>query len=231
MHQLKLVALGDCNTLGVSDCKQNSYPERVGRSLGAEVVNLGHTMATTREARHLLTKEIGLQTDILLISLGLTDSWRGLKLAPYVLYYPDNLFRRLARKLVKRIKKTARQTGLNGLIGVAAVTPPKLYLSNLTAMIESVPAHALVLLIDILPKAEEDRNVDIVAYNRLLDTLPEHFGNVRRVRCYDFFYSRRGTLFQDNTHLNDQGCDALADMILDAAKQALGERKTAKMCA
>lgn len=231
MRELNLVALGDCNTLGVNDCRSNSFPERVGRTLGARTRNLGYTMATTREARRLYTQQIADQTDILLISIGLTDSWESLRFTPYVLYYPDNPLRRLGRKTVKAFKKRARSFGLNRIIGVAPVTSPQRYVDNLTAIIKRTPAHAMVLLIDALPKLEDERNVSIERFNRLLDTFPERFGNVRRVRCFSTFHAERTLLFQDRTHLNDRGCETLARMIVDEVQAGWPEVKAIRAAA
>ena len=54
----KVLAIGDCNTLGVAECIGNSYPERFGHVSGMPVRNCGCTMATTREGLKILEKNI-----------------------------------------------------------------------------------------------------------------------------------------------------------------------------
>lgn len=219
MPDIKILALGDCNTLGLNDCEYNSFPEQVATALQGQAINLGHTMATTREGVQLFDEHIKADTTLVMLSFGLTDSWRGFKYAPYVLYYPDTPLRKIGRKLVKKMKKVARNTGLNQRLGTEHVTPPALYLANMQHMIERSPTDARILLLDTLPKREEDRNLDIVQFNALLDPLAERYPNVLRVRFYDYFHHRREQLFQDKTHLNQAGCKQLANFILDALSE------------
>ena len=81
----KFLAIGDCNTLGVNDCYKNSFPERVAHKFEADIVNCGHTMATTREALRIFQDNFDDDVTDVIISFGLTDSWKGFKYAPYVL--------------------------------------------------------------------------------------------------------------------------------------------------
>ena len=126
-----ILALGDCNTLGIKNLKENAYPEMFAKALGKTVYNCGFTMSTTYEMLNFFEdyKEKG--KEIILIQYGLVDSWKTFKYAPYVLYYPDNFMRKIFRKIVKKYKKTAKKTGLNRLLGVSNVVDLDTYEKNL----------------------------------------------------------------------------------------------------
>ena len=62
-------------------------------------------MSTIREGTKYFRRYVSDETSILCIQYGLVDAWRSFRYAPYVLYYPDNPARRVARKLVKKFKK------------------------------------------------------------------------------------------------------------------------------
>lgn len=211
----RFIAIGDCNTLGVNDCYKNSFPELVARDLGADVVNCGHTMATTREALRIFQDNFADDVTDVMISFGLTDSWKGFKYSPYVLYYPDNPLRKISRKIVKKFKKLTKAIGLNNIIGIDHVTSPSEYKSNIIKILDGVKG-CNVLLLDTLPHIDESRNVDIVKYNGLLDDIAQSQEGVIRVRFYDYFHENRGSLFQDAAHLNSEGCRDLANFILKA---------------
>jgi len=123
MPKRTLLALGDCNTLGVGALEHDTFVERFARHVGLEPVNLGYTMSTTREALRMFDERFGDDVAVLLIQYGLVDSWLTFKYSPYVLYYPDNPLRKYLRKAVKSLKKTARRVGLNRLIGERPVVP------------------------------------------------------------------------------------------------------------
>ena len=101
----KILALGDCNTLGIQHLKDNSYPERFANTIGQTINNCGFTMSTTNEMLHFFRDFKKEDTEIILIQYGLVDSWKTFKYAPYILYYPDNRWRKLLRKIVKKYKK------------------------------------------------------------------------------------------------------------------------------
>lgn len=182
---MKILALGDCNTKGIKECENNAYPEILARILNAEVVNLGHTMATTREGIELFRTVQEDNFDIILISFGLTDSWKTFKYAPYVLYYPNNFIRKILRKIVKKYKKIGKKLNFISIFGEESVVPESEYLSNIKQIIKQ-SRQAIVVILDTLPKEEEFRNVSIKEYNKLLDSLVE-YKNVIRVELYDYF--------------------------------------------
>lgn len=212
---MKILALGDCNTRGVEECYNNAYPEMLAKELNAEVKNLGHTMATTREAIELFNEVKDEYFDIVLISFGLTDSWKTFKNAPYVLYYPDNIFRKILRKIVKKYKKVGKRLNFIKIFGEESVVPEDEYVSNLQYIINQLD-KSLVIVLDTLPKEEEYRNVSIKKYNTLLDSLITS-NNVIRIKLYDYFYDHR-EFFLDKTHLNTKGYEYICNKITEKIK-------------
>lgn len=209
---MKILALGDCNTLGVENCYKNAYPEMLAKELNATVKNLGHTMATTREAIELFNEVKDEYFDIVLISFGLTDSWKTFKYAPYVLYYPDNIWRKILRKIVKKFKKIGKKLNFMKFLGEESVVPEKEYVENLQYIVNHL-TKSRVLILDTLPKKEQYRNISIKKYNVLLDSLAGS-KNVTRIKLYDYFDQHR-ELFLDKTHLNSQGYEYIRDKIVE----------------
>jgi lysophospholipase L1-like esterase len=214
---MKILALGDCNTRGVKEYYNNAYPEMLAKELNAEVKNLGHTMATTREAIELFNEVKDEHFDIVLISFGLTDSWKTFKHAPYVLYYPDTMFRKILRKIVKKYKKIGKKLNFTKIFGEESVVPENEYCSNLQYIINHLD-KSLIIILDTLPKEEEYRNVSIKEYNTLLDSLVTS-NNVARIKLYDYFYEHR-EFYLDKTHLNIKGYEYICKKII---KKVLNE--------
>jgi len=209
---MKILALGDCNTRGIEECYYNAYPEILAKKLDAEIKNLGHTMATTREAIELFNEVKKNAYDIVIISFGLTDSWKTFKYAPYVLYYPDTIFRKILRKFAKKFKKIGKKLNFIKLFGEESVVPEKEYVENIKVIINQLQ-DTKVFVLDTLPKKEAYRNIAIKEYNSLLNQLDE-CENVTRVHFYDYFDKHR-ELFLDKTHLNTQGYEYISDRIIE----------------
>ena len=77
--KMKILFLGDCNTLGTPEIKGNAYPEQLKMHLNIEVINCGHTMSTTREGLEYFKEKFNTEIDILCIQYGLVDSWLTFK--------------------------------------------------------------------------------------------------------------------------------------------------------
>lgn len=209
----KILAVGDCVTLGVGECLGNSYPERVGRQLGLPVVNRGYTMSTSREGVSLLRDTLTGEHDPVLLQFGLVDAYFTFRYAPYVPYYPDNLFRKQLRSVVKKYKKSCRRFGLNERLGVKTVVPEAEYRANFQEMIDSCSART-VILPETLPHHETYRNESIKAYNGMLRSLAMDNENCHLIPLFDTFLLHLTDFYQDNTHPNDAGYDYIANEIL-----------------
>lgn len=208
----RICAVGDCNTLGSGHLRGNSYPERIGKSTGARVINLGHTMATSREGKLLLRDYQG-NYDCMMIQFGLADSYLTCRYSPYVLYYPDNIFRKPLRSLIKKIKKGCRRTGFAARLGIRNVVSPKEYETNIREMINNSQAST-ILLIDTLPHHENWRNSHIQKYNGILTRITKEYDQCVKIDLFDIFMKRLDDYYQDVTHCNDAGYTRIAQEIL-----------------
>lgn len=215
----KIVAVGDCNTLGAGPNHKSSYPERVGAALGAAVCNTGFTMSTTREGIHLLSDHIN-DADCVMIQFGLVDSYKTFKYSPYFLYYPDNPARRLLRSVAKKYKKICRKKGLNRSIGEVNVVPVEEYEKNLRQMVKLCGSR-LVLLIDTVPNKELQRNGEIQKYNSVLEKVAADYSNCLRVELYDIFEDNLGKFYMDSTHCNAAGYDVIAAKVIEHLRRSL----------
>jgi lysophospholipase L1-like esterase len=213
---MTVLALGDCNILGDIYFKNNSYPERFAKSINANIKNRGYTMSTTREMQYFVKENIQ-DADIVLIQYGLVDSWKTFKYSPYVLYYPDNFFRKYYRKLVKKYKKICKATGLNKLLGVENVVPNEEYKNNIEALILKYP-NKLFILIDTIPNKDISRNEEIVRYNKILEDISDRHKNVLYLKIYDVFLNNFDTYYLDKTHINDNGYEFIVSRLLELYK-------------
>ena len=103
-----ILALGDCNIQGADRYNGPTYADIVAQKLEKRLINAGITMSTVREGKILFDRHKSKKPDIVFFGYGLVDIWKTFRYAPYVLYYPDNFFRKFARKVVKNYKKVAR---------------------------------------------------------------------------------------------------------------------------
>ncbi len=216
-NKIRYVALGDCVTLGAPLQQGQAYPERVAAAMGWQVTNYGHTMSTTREALQYFKKLDVQQADVLSIQYGIVDSWQTFKGAPFVLYYPDTPWRKLLRKLVKKIKKYGRKLNLHRLFGTANVVPVEEYIANIQYMIQHAQAK-YILLPEIYPHQDLTREPRILAYNQALAQL--HDGKrVFVIKHFDLLKPHLySDYYDDATHLSGRGHQALASHIVAELK-------------
>ena len=209
----KILAVGDCITLGVGECLGNSYPEKVGRPFDAPVTNRGYTMSTSREGLSLLNDSLTDEHDMVFLQFGLADSYFTFKYSPYVLYYPDNFLRKQVRSIVKKYKKSCRKLGMHDRYGVKTVVPQDEYRANFQRMIDNCSPR-LVILPETLPHLETYRNESIKEYNRILRSLADENGNCHLIPLFDGFLPHLSDYYLDNTHPNDAGYEYIANEIL-----------------
>jgi len=213
---LKILALGDCNTLGDTHYEKNSFPERFANKIKADVKNCGYTMTTTREMQHFAKKYLK-DANIVLIQYGLVDSWKTFKYAPYVLYYPDNFLRKIARKVVKKYKKISKKVGLNGLLGVENVVLTKEYKNSIESLV-SQNENKVFILIETVPNRDLPRNEEIKRYNNVLQEISSRYKNCYCLNVFDIFIENLENYYLDETHINDVGYDVISNELLRVYK-------------
>lgn len=216
--RLCYVALGDCVTLGAPLQQDNAYPERVAQAMRWQVTNYGHTMSTTREGLEYFKKSDVQSADILSIQYGIVDSWQTFKGSPFVLYYPDNKWRKFLRKIVKKIKKYGRKLNFHRLFGTSNVVPVEEYIANIEYMIAHAKAK-YILLPEIYPHQDLSREPRILAYNQALRKL--HDGQrVFVIQHFDVLKPYVHTdYYDDATHLSGNGHQAVAENMLAELKK------------
>ncbi len=208
------IAYGDCNTEGVKDYHEPVWPEMVAEHLGLSLANCGHTMSTTRELLRYVEAFPPRGYQLAFIQYGLVDSWLTFRGAPYVLYYPDNPRRKLARKLVKKLKKWARRFNLQDRWGAVEQVPLEEYLGNIEQVVRSAP-ETLFVLVATPPNLDEPRNPRIERYNGGLHELAEQLSNVVLADAYQQLWQQKlNTLMGDGTHLSVEGHRLVADAVI-----------------
>ena len=213
-----ILALGDCNTLGIQHLKDDSYPERFAKVVNKSVDNCGFTMSTTNEMLYFFEDFKKYDTEIILIQYGLVDSWKTFKYAPYVLYYPDNRIRKFFRKIVKKYKKIAKNIGLNRLLGVSNVVDIEAYKKQIESVIQE-SKNCKIFLISTIPHLDASRNSEIMRYNEVLSKLSEKYTNVYYVDIYNDFLDHSG-YYLDNTHMNEKGYEIITQKLLSVHRQS-----------
>ena len=205
-----LLALGDCNTLGLAGHEAEAFPLRVAQELGIPVVNCGHTMSTIREGWEYAQRQLTPATRFLFVQFGLVDSWITFRGAPYVLYYPDNLLRRVLRKLVKKYKKLGRRLKFEKLFGGGYVVGKAEYEQHLTSIVRRARQLApdiKICLISTAPSCEKFRNPAIQEFNQIMARVARGAG-CHYVDVYLQFVGRP-ELFLDVVHITREGHDII----------------------
>lgn len=220
----KVLALGDCNTLGVDYLEGNAYPDLFAKKINKTVDNCGFTMSTTNEMLHFFQDFKDDKTEIILIQYGLVDSWKTFKYAPYVLYYPDNAIRKIFRKIIKKYKKVVKNIGLNRLLGVSNVVNIEEYERNIESVIQQAQ-NCIILLIDTIPNLDTSRNSEIMRYNQVLSRLSKQHTHVHYIEVYNDFINHP-EYYLDNTHMNGLGYKIITQKILSVYHQVEKNKKS-----
>ncbi len=212
------VVFGDCNTEGFRTLEDPVWAQLAASALGFELKNCGHTMSTTRELLEYASAFPPSAYSLVLIQYGLVDSWLTFRGAPYVLYYPDSLRRKLARKLVKKLKKWARYLQLQKRLGAVELVPLAEYINNIKSVLRSAPDSQFVLVAT-APNRDTSRNPRILQYNEALSALACEEPNAIYADAWDELWSNPDAcLMDDGTHLTSQGHRIIADCVQDALK-------------
>lgn len=207
------VAFGDCNTEGFRTLKGPVWAQRAANALEYDLKNCGHTMSTTRELLEYASAFPPSAYSLVFIQYGLVDSWLTFRGAPYVLYYPDNPRRKLARKLVKKLKKWARHLQLQKRFGAVELVPLDEYISNIRSVLRAAPDSQFVLVAT-APNRDTSRNPRILQYNEALSALAGEEDNAIYADAWDELWSNPDAcLMDDGTHLTPQGHRIIADCV------------------
>jgi lysophospholipase L1-like esterase len=218
----KILAVGDCNTSGVGKLIGHSYPERVEQRLKIAVTNCGHTMATSREGYYLLRDNLTTDCSIVIIQFGLGDASLTLRYAPYVLNYPDNIFRKPCRKMLKKIKKLARKYGINRRFGESNIVPLEEYRTNMHRMIEMC-AGRMILFPETIPHRDTSRNQRIEQYNREVAAIATDYAHCHLVKIYRGFSDNMHRFYLDDSHANAEGHEYTAERIVKVLAEVSGD--------
>lgn len=212
------LAFGDCNTEGFRTLEGPVWAKRVADAMELEFKNCGHTMSTTRELLQYAAVFPPSEYALVFIQYGLVDSWLTFRGAPYVLYYPDNPRRKLARKLVKKLKKWARSLQLQKRLGAVEQVPLEEYIENLRAVLKSAPGSQFVLVAT-APNRDTPRNPRILRYNSALSNLADEEHNAIYVDAWDELWSNLDAcLMDDGTHLTSRGHRVVAGCVQNALR-------------
>jgi len=208
-----ILAVGDCIVSGVKELRGNSYPERVGKVFNVTVKNCGTTMSSSREGIHLLRDNLSDDFDCVIIQFGVKDSYSSFKYAPNILYYPDNVIRKLMRSIVKKYKKICRNMGLNKRFGEVPVVPETEFRENILNLIHQCRKRHIILP-EIIAHQEARRNPSIKQYNSILQELAQSRKNCCFVKLFDVFLENMPEFYLDEGHPNDIGYTYIADEIV-----------------
>jgi hypothetical protein len=214
-----LLALGDCNTCGTEGMESLAYPVPLARELGADLVNCGHTMSTVREGWEYAQRRLTSDTTFLTIQYGLVDSWLTFRGAPYVLYYPDNFWRRLLRKGVKKYKKIGRKLRFHQRFGEAHFVPPAEYRKTLIRIIRLARERSpgiRICLISTPPSREVHRLPGIEKFNVVLREVAQE----QQCAFVDAYAPFAGQLdmLQDHIHLKPEAHAVVARLCAETLR-------------
>ena len=216
---LSVLALGDCNTCGISVPPiGNTILDKFCRCLEqagypAHGQNLGYGMATSREGV-ALAKARARFADILLLNFGLVDAWVTSIPQVYVPYFPDSRSKKLVRKALKYTKRHLRTPLLRRIVPCGNVVPLTEYRTNMQEIIEVVrrlnPAVWVMLWGSPPVQNDSQRNTDLLRYNSELHDLANSMGAsyLPTKPIIDNLSTSRA--FLDKVHLNEPASAAIA---------------------
>jgi len=221
----RILAIGDCNTSGTGrPSPENCVPSRLAGRLAdagypCSVQNLGYRMSTTREGL-VRTERDAEPADIVLINFGLVDAWITSIPKIYVPYYPDNLVRKQARKLLKWTKRRLRSPLARRFVPIGTVVPQEEYVRNLCEMVDIVgawqPRPTVLFWGTALTVGNPERSASIREYNVRMQALAEALG----IPYIDTPALMEGLdpadAYQDRTHLDAPAVERVASAMADA---------------
>lgn len=213
-QNLKILAIGDCNTAGTTQVSgSDTVPGQFAKLLeqqgiACSIQNLGYTMSTSREGLSRSLHEAG-NCDVLLLNFGLVDAWITSLPKIYISYYPDNPLKKIFRKLLKSLKKRLRGERIRKLIPVGHVVPVEEFSHNISHIINNVkqksPGATIVLWGTVPVDGDEPRNTNLKIYDDIL----RHISMSKEGLFLDTAKLLEGkstkSLYLDTVHLSIEG--------------------------
>lgn len=217
-QKLRILAIGDCNTSGVSGSQHLNVPRSLCRLLNedgieTDLTNLGATMNTSREgiAR---ARDYKYPADVVLLNFGLVDAWQTALPDLYISYYPDRKIKRFFRGLLKSLKKRIRSPFWRKVLPQGWCVEIREYRDNMQQIIDIVRTHSPSAQIIVWGSAPTRLNAErsgwLADYDLVLADLAAKGGH--RYLDTKTLLAPYATeaIFQDHVHLSPQGYDIVA---------------------
>ncbi|WP_293265545.1 SGNH/GDSL hydrolase family protein [Neptunomonas sp.] len=220
-QNIRLIALGDCNTSGINHSSVASILHQRLNQLSKSsqtcyLDNHGEAMRTTREGL-AITKDLNKSFDIALINYGLVDAWTTTIPKVYIQYYPDNRVKRILRKALKSLKKRLRKTYFNGLFKTGSVVSTNEYKENIDAIMTSLHQYnpnIFFILWGSVPVEDEPRNTNLLDYDNILKAQTGKYNGCYIDTRKTISAERREDMFHDEVHLSEAAQEMIANKIL-----------------
>jgi lysophospholipase L1-like esterase len=217
---LRLLAVGDCNTGGARGAPvEDRLSERLAarlkqEGLACQVQNLGYTMSTSREGLARMRCE-GQPADLLLVNFGLVDAWVTSLPRLYLSYYPDNLAKRLSRKILKSAKRRLRGPLTRKFVPSGEVVPLGEFEGNLRGILncarEREPAVQTILWGTVPVRGAEARSRNIALYNERLAAIAAQSPGTWYVDPGPLIADLpSGVAYHDHVHITRAAADRIA---------------------
>lgn len=227
--EIRLIALGDCNTSGI---KQSSVPSIVQQLLNqllrsenktCRLSNFGEAMRTSREGLSI-SKNLTQPFDIAVINYGLVDAWITTIPKVYIQYYPDNRVKRIFRKALKSLKKKLKKSYYKSFFKTGPVVSVGEYKQNINKVMSTLHQknpNILFVLWGTVPVKDEPRNSNLLVYNKALKEQLEKFDGHYIDTQEIISKEPREEMFHDAVHLSGKAQRMIANHIFLKLKSAI----------
>ncbi len=222
---LRLLAVGDCNTGGAEGAPlEDRVTERLAaqfaaRGIECRVQNLGFTMNTTREGVPRMERHAE-PADLVLINFGLVDAWVTSLPGFYLSYYPDNVAKRWARKVLKWAKRRLKSPLWRSLVPLGEVVPIDEYELRMRRMLDIAragnPEVKIVLWGTVPVPGDEPRTANIMRYNERLGAIAAGERNVWYLGPGPLIADlARDEAYRDHVHITRGAADRIAAAVAE----------------
>ena len=227
--EIRLIALGDCNTSGI---KQSSVPSIVQMLLNqllesenktCRLDNFGEAMRTSREGL-CISENLIQHVDIAMINYGLVDAWTTTIPKIYIQYYPDNRIKRILRKALKSVKKKLKKSYFKGFFKTGPVVSVEEYTLNIDEIMSTLHQknpNILFILWGTVQVEDEPRNTNLLTYNKVLKNHLEKYTGYYIDTQAIIAEESRAEMFYDAVHLSEKAQRMIANHILLKLKTAI----------